>query len=85
MRGLIALVLAVACGGATTGTPVVGGETHFLRQCTTTCGDGLSCIAGICTRGCVVGEASCGDLAAGAACTPASVDPGAVADRKSVV
>ena len=79
VRGVIALVLAVACGGATTGTPVVGGETHFLRKCTTTCEDDLSCIAGICTRGCVVAEASCADLAAGAACTPASVEPGAVA------
>jgi hypothetical protein len=78
-RGLLGLALAVGCGGATSATPVVGGETHFLRSCSESCGDGLACIGGICTRSCLVAEASCDDLASGATCTAASVEPGAVA------
>jgi hypothetical protein len=78
-RGLLGLALAVGCGGATSATPVVGGETHFLRSCSESCGDGLACIGGICTRSCLVAEASCDDLATGATCTAASVEPGAVA------
>jgi hypothetical protein len=78
-RGLLGLALAVGCGGATSAPPVVGGETHFLRSCSETCGDGLACIGGICTRSCLVAEASCDDLASGATCTAASVEPGAVA------
>lgn len=76
---LLALALAGGCGGATSAPPIVGGETHFLRSCSESCGDGLSCIGGICTRSCLVGEASCADLASGAVCTAASVEPGAVA------
>jgi hypothetical protein len=78
-RGLLGLALAVGCGGATSATPVVGGETHFLRSCSESCDDGLACIGGICTRSCLVAEASCDDLATGATCTAASVEPGAVA------
>lgn len=78
-RGLLALALAAGCGGATSASPVVGGETHFLRSCSASCGDGLACIGGICTRSCLVAEASCDDLASGATCTAASVEPGAVA------
>lgn len=28
------------------------GETHFLSSCTQTCGEGLSCICGVCTIAC---------------------------------
>ncbi len=78
-RGLIALALAAGCGGATSAPPIVGGETHFLRSCSASCDDGLACIGGICTRSCLVAEAGCDDLASGATCTAASVEPGAVA------
>ncbi|HEX6245671.1 MAG TPA: hypothetical protein VFZ61_32325, partial [Polyangiales bacterium] len=55
-----------------------GGESHFLRHCDDECGQGLDCIQGVCTRGCVVGKASCGDLGSGATCTARSVEPGEV-------
>jgi hypothetical protein len=78
-RGLLAWALAAGCGGATSATPIVGGETHFLRSCSGSCDDGLACIGGICTQSCLVAEAGCDELASGAVCTAASVEPGAVA------
>ena len=70
--------VVVACGGSV-GGPKVGGESHFLTRCDGSCGGGLSCISGVCTRGCVVSESSCADLATNAQCTDQSVEPGAVA------
>ncbi|HVJ15666.1 MAG TPA: hypothetical protein VM686_09495 [Polyangiaceae bacterium] len=78
-RRMLAGLFLVSCGG-TVGVPQTGGESHFLVHCdSSSCGDGLSCIAGVCTRGCVVGEAECTDLAEAATCTDASIEPGAVA------
>lgn len=57
----------------------LGGESHFLSRCKDSCGMGLDCIQGVCTRGCVVGKQSCGDLADDAVCTSGSVEPGEVA------
>jgi hypothetical protein len=73
------LWLAGACGGQTTGTPVVGSESHFLMHCTDSCDSGLSCIAGLCTQSCITGVDDCSELASAAACTNQSVEPGAVA------
>jgi len=70
---------AGACGGSVNEAPSIGSESHFLAYCTARCEGGLDCIAGICTRSCLTQEASCGDLAAGAACTNQSVEPGQVA------
>lgn len=70
--------LLVACGGAV-GVSTVGGESHFLRHCGDGCGPGLDCIADICTRSCIVAQDSCADLAKDAACTAASIEPGAIA------
>jgi hypothetical protein len=67
-----------ACGGAF-GSRTAGGESHFLRQCDDECGPGLECVSGVCTRGCLVGEDKCTDLAEAALCTDASIEPGAVA------
>jgi hypothetical protein len=67
-----------ACGGAL-GSRTAGGESHFLRQCAAECGPGLECVSGVCTRGCLVGEDKCSDLAAAAICTDASIEPGALA------
>jgi hypothetical protein len=75
---LVAAALVVGCGGAL-GGPMAGGESHFLATCDGSCAEGLSCISGICTRGCVVGTDTCDDLAATAECTDQSVEPGAVA------
>lgn len=68
----------LACGGAL-GRGTAGGESHFLRQCEDECGAGLECVSGVCTRGCLVGEDKCTDLAADAECTDASIEPGALA------
>jgi hypothetical protein len=74
-----AVASAVAgCGGHTDG-PIGGSESHFLAYCVDVCGDGLDCIAGVCTRGCVVEEDDCTDLAPRAECTSDSIEPGAVA------
>jgi hypothetical protein len=76
---LACAVFAGACGGATERDPLLGGESHFLRSCTTTCGNALDCISGVCTRGCVVGGDSCSALTERATCTSDSFEPGAVA------
>ncbi|HLV20413.1 MAG TPA: hypothetical protein VKZ49_06020 [Polyangiaceae bacterium] len=76
----LGVLLAGACGGSVTGKPVTGGESHFLTRCQGACGDGLDCISGVCTRGCLVeNPASCGNLAAAATCTDQSIEPGSVA------
>lgn len=60
-------------------TTELGGESHFLRHCEAECGGGLDCIDGVCTRGCVAAEGSCGDLFAGAVCTEGADRGGAAA------
>lgn len=75
----VVLALVVAACGGTIGQRTAGGESHFLKACPDDCGPGLECISGLCTRGCVVGEADCSDLAPGATCTNQSVEPGRVA------
>ena len=77
-RYAVLAALLAACGGVTS-TPTVGGESHFLQDCEDGCGTGLECISGVCTRSCLVGKDSCADLAGGAVCTDASIEPGAVA------
>lgn len=58
--------LAGSCGGATN-KPITGSESHFLETCEESCGQGLQCICGVCTRVC--DDASkCTPLADGAAC-----------------
>jgi Kunitz/Bovine pancreatic trypsin inhibitor domain len=75
---LLAAAWLSACGGLA-GKPAVGGESHFLRHCTTTCGGGLTCVSSVCTRGCVRDTDRCDDLAPQAACTDQSIEPGQVA------
>lgn len=74
-----ASVVSVSCGGeATEGR--LESESHFLTACTNSCPDGLSCVSGVCTESCVIGEPDrCGELAEGALCTNLSIEPGAVA------
>jgi hypothetical protein len=78
LRWLLAGVLAIGCGGAT-GNGQSTGESHFLDYCASSCSGGLDCISGICTRGCLVGDAQCGALNPNATCTNESVEPGSVA------
>lgn len=77
-KWLAVLAFLGACGGVTN-VPTVGGESHFLRECGDGCGKGLECISNVCTRSCLVGKDACDDLATGAECTAASIEPGAVA------
>lgn len=74
---LVAAWLA-ACGGAV-GQTSAGGESHFLRHCSDSCGAGLKCVAGVCTRGCEIGTNECDGLAKAATCTDQSVEPGQIA------
>lgn len=75
---LVLGVVAYACGGDVNDTRS-SGESHFLDYCAASCEDGLDCIAGVCTRGCLVGSGSCEELAPGANCTDQSIEPGDVA------
>lgn len=64
-----AALLGVALGcGLTATDAVLGGETHFLGNCGGGCSDGLSCLAGICTRPCVDSATDCADLGASVSC-----------------
>jgi hypothetical protein len=64
---LLACVAALSGGcGKSAGGARLGGESHFLGNCTQGCGE-LSCIAGICTLPCAEASA-CGDLNAQAVC-----------------
>ena len=74
---LVSLVLALpllsaalsACGKSET---LESGESHFLAFCdANTCGDGLTCVCGVCTTACTE-SAACGGLASGATCETAA-------------
>ncbi|WP_437732481.1 alpha/beta hydrolase family esterase [Sorangium sp. So ce1335] len=54
--------------------PRTGSETNFLTSCDAGCGDGLSCICGVCTRVCSAAD-QCAALASGAACVAAAERP----------
>jgi hypothetical protein len=75
--GSIVMGLFWGCGGSLGSE--MGGESHFLIHCDDSCDAGLSCIASVCTRGCVIDEDSCTDLHPEAECTDASIEPGQVA------
>src|SRR5687768_6996930 len=63
------LALAVAACGGSLGQRKAGGESHFLEVCEESCGGGLQCISGVCTRSCLVETADCSDLSPRAMCT----------------
>ncbi len=73
---LLLLSLA-ACADSTTPEPV-GGETHFLHACdgTDSCGPGLDCICGVCSKPCL-SDNSCKTSSALATCEPAGTPNGA--------
>ncbi|WP_437632397.1 alpha/beta hydrolase family esterase [Sorangium sp. So ce854] len=54
--------------------PQTGSETNFLTSCDAGCGDGLSCICGVCTRVCSAAD-ECAALASGAACVAVAERP----------
>jgi len=79
LAGACGALFAAACGRVAEPPPQFGGESHFLRHCSETCGDGLDCISGVCTRGCVVEQENSCAMFAAASCTSDSFEPGAVA------
>lgn len=56
-----------ACGGRAAGPDGALGGPRFLADCEQSCGDGLDCVDGQCTRTCTRDEA-CRQLAPGAEC-----------------
>jgi hypothetical protein len=78
-RRILAVLFLVGCADREDARHV-GGASRFLAHCeSSSCGDGLSCIAGVCTRACVAGKADCTDLATAATCTDSSIEQEAVA------
>jgi hypothetical protein len=51
-----ALWVPSGCGASAASDRAVGGETHFLNRCITTCDQGLSCLDGFCTVPCSLDE-----------------------------
>lgn len=42
--------------------------SYFLSECLASCGQGLACVAGLCSQSCSAGDATCSAFAEGAAC-----------------
>lgn len=66
---LLSGALAFGCKQSSENVESFESETHFLSSCDegSTCGDGLSCLCGVCTRECD-GDSACSGLASGATC-----------------
>lgn len=63
-----AILCLVASCAAPSQDPIFGSETNFLRYCSDEdCGEGLSCVCGVCTELCN-DSSQCSDDAAGAVC-----------------
>lgn len=65
-----ALLLAfflVASGCYSSKTNNTGGDSHFLRSCGAECGEGLSCVCGVCTRMCET-DTACSNLPGNPSC-----------------
>jgi hypothetical protein len=72
LRWLLAFALPLlgiaSCGQ--TSSPQAGSETHFLMTCPeASCGDGMQCICGVCSKPCVQ-LADCSPLSSAALCAP---------------
>jgi hypothetical protein len=64
--GLLAAFLLPGCGDDL--KPQTGSETHFLTACSDdSCGAGVECVCGVCTKPCAA-DTECGGLGAKAAC-----------------
>lgn len=63
-------LLAGACGDL---GPRTGSETNFLSSCDATCGEGLTCLCGVCTQPCSETD-ECAALGSGTECT-AEIEP----------
>lgn len=64
MRLGVAWLAVAGLGCFSPSEPRVGGESHWLVECShdTQCGDGLSCVCGTCTHACSKDEACAGSI-----------------------
>ncbi len=67
------LNLAIACKSPDP-EPKTSSETNFLKHCASECGDGLSCLCGVCTKACT-GTNECTEIATEATCLPVPERP----------
>lgn len=83
LAGLVALAAIPSC--KTDIEPKTGSETNFLRHCESTCGDGLSCVCGVCTKGCNAAK-ECSMFGSNAICVAESghADSGSATSCKQV-
>jgi hypothetical protein len=63
----LTLLLLAACGGRAAGADEALGGARFLADCEQSCGGGLDCIDGHCTRACTRDDV-CGELTPDAEC-----------------
>jgi hypothetical protein len=70
---LLALCLVQLAGACAQTVDTGGGETHFLDNCDTACGDQLECRGGVCTLPCD-NDSACDELASNAKCVEQSCD-----------
>jgi hypothetical protein len=79
LRALVTWLLGGVLGLAscTSAESPTGGETHFLKTCSAdeSCGNGLSCMCGVCTRACTDGEQCQGLPAAVCVTDPLNCSP----------
>lgn len=59
-------LLAISCGGSTRSD--LGGESHFLGYCAASCGDGLACLSGVCSKSCGEEPSVCASFSPSAVC-----------------
>lgn len=72
---LCALLVLGACNSSANSPPYES-ETHFLSACVDSCPDDLSCVCGVCTRGCDE-DAQCTALSTSATCVSVAQGCGA--------
>jgi hypothetical protein len=70
----LTLLLLAACGGRAAGPDEALGGRRFLADCEQSCGGGLDCVDGHCTRACTRDDV-CGELAPGAECVESPESP----------
>ena len=70
LPGVLLGLLLGACGGLAESGSVgsVGGGSPPFQECSATCGDGLECLEGFCSRPCST-DSECTGLSSGAECT----------------
>jgi polyhydroxybutyrate depolymerase len=74
LLGVVCLFVIIPCCKSDPQDPQTGTETNFLGHCDGTCGEGLTCLCGVCTKACT-GANECAPLGASALCVPVVGQP----------